>query len=151
MKNLISAMLLLYAMASCTKQTEQPPTQVAQLSFIMNGESYQYNDFYEANQYWSCGLHQYEIEVYNQNSTSFEFVKINITAVNSLLPGNYIMNEVPTNNVAGSCTFWYSGTKGYYTPGHLIMTVTSYQDELLNAIFSGGEITNGRIVNLKII
>ena len=145
-------MLLLYTMASCTKQTEQPPAQAAQLSFIMNGESYQYNVFYKATQHWSCGLHQYEIEVFNQNSTSFEFVKINITSVDSLLlPGNYIMNEVPTNNIAGSCTFWYSGSRVYYTPTYLVMTVTSYRDEFLNAVFSGGEITKGRINNLRIL
>jgi hypothetical protein len=151
MKNFISAMLLLYIMTSCTKQTEQLPDQAAKLSFNMNGKSYQYNDFYEAKQYWSCTLHQYEIEVFNQNTTSFQFFKINITAVDSLLPGNYIMNEVPTNKIAGSCTFWYSGSEGYYTPSHLVMTVASYQEGLLNAVFSGGEITNGRIINLKIV
>ncbi|HMG67890.1 MAG TPA: hypothetical protein VK588_09395 [Chitinophagaceae bacterium] len=119
------------------------PKQGAVLSFTMSGKNYSFDNLYEARQYWACGLHQYETEAMTGDD---QFFKINITAVDNLWPGDYVMNKEPTNRVAETCTFWYSGSGIGYTAKHFVVKVISYTDGVLDASFEGGLITKGNIV-----
>jgi len=142
MKNFIYPVLLFSSMVSCIKDKEQLPDHATKLIFTMDGKNYSFDELYEAKQYWACGLHQYETEAMTRDN---QFFKINLTAVDNLLRGDYISGEEPTNMVARTCTFWYSGSGTSYTAKHFVITVTSYKDGILNARFEGGLITSGNI------
>lgn len=128
------------SITACTKNIEQKTKEAAVLSFTMSGKNYSFDKLYETRQYWACGLHQYETEAMTVDD---QFFKINITALDNLWPGNYMMDEEPTNRVAETCTFWYSGSGIGYTATHFVIRVISYKDGVLDASFEGGLITKG--------
>src|SRR5205814_3544659 len=115
-------MALLMFMSSCSKS---PPESALEnksvFSFTMGARKYSFDEVQSARQYKSCGLQQIEIRAMNHAD---EFFKINITGDSiSIRPGIYFMKQVPTNRIAGSCTFWYSGLGEYYTAKLFTVTI----------------------------
>jgi hypothetical protein len=139
---------LLLLMYSCSKEPlESALTNKSILCFTMAARRYSFDRVQSAEQYKSCGLQQLEICAMNNAD---EFFKINITGDSACIrPAIYYMDEVPTNQISNSCTFWYTGLNENYTARRFTITVVSYENEILTAIFGGDRITDGKIRNMQ--
>jgi len=148
MKQLVYAIGLLFLLYSCTKNKESALLNKSVLSFTMDARDYSFDQVILANQYQSCGLQRIEIQAMN---AADEFFDINITGdSDSIKPSVFIMDQIPTNGVIGSCTFWYEGLGKNHIPQNLTITVLSYKDNMLTATFTGDRITNGKIRDLPV-
>lgn len=139
------SVLIFIALVSCTKDDELPtPKTSYSLSFMMKGKAYEYNSFYLVSHYLSCGLNQYEIQVLNKKGDLFDFFKINLTDVDSLVPGKsykYRPGYPEAYKFAGTSSFWYSGSGAWYTPVNFTITVLSYSQGRLTARFEGDSVS----------
>jgi hypothetical protein len=148
MKQIVYAIGLLFLLNACTKNKESALLNKSVLSFTMDARDYSFDHVTLANQYQSCGVQQIEIQAMN---AADEFFVINITGdSDSIKPGIFIMDQIPTNSVIGSCTFWYQGLGKNHTPQNFTITVLSYKDNMLKATFTGDRITNGKISDLVV-
>jgi len=148
MNRIVYAIGLLFLFNSCTKNKESALLNKSVLSFNMDARNYSFDQVRLANQYQSCGLQQIEIQAMN---AADEFFDITITGdSDSIKPGIFIMDQIPTNRAICTCTFWYEGLGKNHTPQNLTIIVLAYKHNLLTATFSGDRITNGKISHLVV-
>jgi hypothetical protein len=141
----ITAMLI-----SCNKSDYIPPNQHAVMEFKLGDAYYKFtqNDLKTYEAFPNCGLRLYEVTIYTNYK---HFFKIDLASPDTLQPGKYEMGDTPTNQVAGTSTFWYQGDGIDYTaPKPFTITITEYKNHEMSGYFSGGKITNGVFNHLKI-
>jgi hypothetical protein len=109
------------------------------LYFKMAGTPFTFSSVEKAFAERNCKLRTYEITAYAGD----QFFKIDFTDADTLKPGLFTMGSVPTNNIAGTATFWYSGKGTSYTAKPFKIMVQSYCNGHLKAAFGGGTITDG--------
>ena len=116
------------------------------LYFKMAGTPFSFATVDKAYAVRNCKLRTYQITAYSGD----QFFKIDLTDADTLKPGLFSMGSIPTNNLAGTATFWYSGRGTSYTARPFKILVQSYCNGFLKASFGGGTITDG-IMNLRIM
>lgn len=122
---------------SCTKEKIDESFSKHGIQFQFAGTFYQFDNITFTGEA-SCGFRNYELTILDDQKNFFKFDFTDTTFLNGA--GKFVMQDIPTNSLPGTSTFWYSGQGITFTPHPYVLVITSFKNGMINGYFSGDQI-----------